>query len=75
MNTGEIEVFGDDIRGIAVHAASRLLDLDRRSEVLISPTTRDLLEGSDLLLEDAGVHQLKGLTGPRQAYRLVLAKA
>jgi class 3 adenylate cyclase len=75
MNTGEIEVVGDDIRGIAVHAASRLLDLAGRNEVLISPTTRDFLEGPDLLHEDAGMHQLKGLTGPRQVYRLVLARA
>jgi class 3 adenylate cyclase len=75
LNTGEIEVVGDDIRGIAVHTASRLLDLADLNEVLVSPTTRDLIEGSDLVLEDAGVHELKGLTGPRQAFRVVLPDA
>jgi class 3 adenylate cyclase len=75
LNTGEIEFVGDDIRGIAVHAAARLLDLAALNEVLISPTTRDLIEGSDLVLEDAGVRELKGLTGPRQVFRVVLPEA
>lgn len=75
LYTGEIEFVGDDIRGITVHAAARLLDLANLNDVLISPTTRDLIEGSDLVLEDAGVHELKGLTGPRQVFRVVLPEA
>jgi len=75
LNTGEIEFVGDDIRGIAVHAAARLLDLANPDEILISPTTRDLIEGLDLVVEDAGVHELKGLTGTRQVYRVALPAA
>jgi class 3 adenylate cyclase len=40
-------------------------------EILVSATTRDLIEGSGLVLEDAGTHELKGLAGRRQAYRVV----
>jgi class 3 adenylate cyclase len=75
VNTGEIEFVGDDIRGIAVHAAARLVDLAGLNEVLISSTTRDLLDGSDLVLKDLGTHELKGLTGPRQVYQVVLQDA
>jgi class 3 adenylate cyclase len=42
-------------------------------EVVVSETTRDLVEGSGLAFEDAGRHALKGLTGERQLYRLVAA--
>jgi len=75
VHSGEIEVVGDDIRGIAVHAAARLIDLAGANEIVVSPTTRDLLDGSGLVLEDAGVHELKGLTGARQVFRVVLAEA
>ena len=70
VNTGEVEFVGDDVRGIAVHAAARMLDHAGPNEVLISTTTRDLLEGSPLTLEDAGTYELKGLTGARQLFRL-----
>ena len=70
INTGEIESVGDDVRGIAVHTASRLLGLAGSDEVIISSMTRDLLEGTDLVTEDAGIHELKGLSGSRQVFRL-----
>ena len=70
INTGEIEFVGDDIRGIAVHAAARILDLAGLDEVLISGTTRDLLDGAGLTVEDAGTHELKGLSGTRQVFRV-----
>ncbi len=60
------------MRGIAVHAAARVLSLAGPDEVLVSSTTSDLLEGSDLVLEDAGRHEMKGLSGARQVFRLVL---
>jgi class 3 adenylate cyclase len=70
MNTGEIEVVGEDVRGIAVHTAARLLGLAGSDEVIISATTRDLLDGTDIATEDAGLHELKGLSGVRQVFRL-----
>jgi class 3 adenylate cyclase len=72
VHTGEVELVGDDVRGIAVHTAARVLELAGPGEVLVSSTTSGLLEGSGLVLEDAGVHELKGLSGTRQLFRLVV---
>ena len=72
LNTGEIEYVGDDVRGIAVHTAARILALAGSGEVLVSATTGGLLEGSGIELEDAGLHELKGLSGARQVFRLVV---
>ena len=71
VHTGEIELIGGDIRGVAVHAAARVLSLAGAGEVLVSSTTRDLLEGSGAILEDAGEHELKGLSGRRKVFRVV----
>lgn len=71
IHTGEVEFSGGDARGIAVHAAARILSLAGPDEVLVSSTTKELLEGSALILEDAGTHELKGISGARQVFRLV----
>ena len=73
VHTGEVEFVGGDARGLAVHAAARVMSLAGPDEVLVSPTTSDLLEGAGLLLEDAGTHELKGLSGPRHLFRVVEA--
>jgi len=70
IHTGEVEFVGDNARGVAVHAAARVLAKSGANEVLVSSTTRDLLEGSDLMLEDAGAYELKGLSGSRTLYRV-----
>ena len=75
LHTGEVEFVGDDVRGIAVHAAARVMAVAGPNEVMVSSTTSGLIEGSDLVLEDAGSHELKGLSGRRQVFRLVLASA
>jgi class 3 adenylate cyclase len=72
LHTGEVELVGDDVRGIAVHTAARLLGLAGPSEVLVSATTGGLVEGSGIELEDAGIQELKGLAGTRQVFRLVV---
>jgi class 3 adenylate cyclase len=71
VHTGEVELVGDDVRGIAVHVAARVLALGGANDVMVSSTTRDLLEGSGLALEHAGEHELKGVSGARHVYRLV----
>ncbi len=71
LHTGEVEFAGSNVRGVAVHAAARVMSLAGPGEVLVSSTTSDLLEGSGIRLEDAGAHELKGLSGLRQVYRLV----
>ena len=70
VHTGEVEIAPDDVRGIAVHTAARIMAVAGSGEILVSATVADLLEGSDLTFADAGIHELKGLHGPRQLYRL-----
>ena len=71
VHTGEVEFVGEEARGLAVHAAARVMSLAGPDEVLVSSTTRDLLEGSGVVLEDAGTHELKGLPGVRAVSRVV----
>jgi class 3 adenylate cyclase len=75
MHTGEVELADGDVRGIAVHAAARVLSVANADEVLLSSTTAALLEGSGIELQEAGAHELKGLTGVRQVYRLATGKS
>jgi class 3 adenylate cyclase len=70
VHTGEVQTTADDIRGIAVHTAARIMAVAGSGEILVSATVMDLLDGSGLTFEDAGIHELKGLHGARQLYRL-----
>jgi class 3 adenylate cyclase len=70
VHTGEVELVADDVRGIAVHVAARVLALAGRDEVWLTSTTAELVEGSGLVLDDAGTHELKGLSGARQLWRV-----
>lgn len=70
IHTGEVEIGGGKARGLAVHAAARVASLAGPGEVLITATTRDLLDGSTLSFVSRGEHELKGLNGPRQIFAL-----
>lgn len=70
VHSGEVKVTDEDVHGIAVHTASRIMAVAAPGEILVSATVMDLVDGSGLTFEDAGVHELKGLHGPRQLYRL-----
>ena len=63
LHTGECEVRGDDIGGIAVHIGARVSALAGPNDVLVSSTLRDLVIGSGLEFEDRGAHELKGVPG------------
>jgi class 3 adenylate cyclase/pimeloyl-ACP methyl ester carboxylesterase len=63
LHTGEVEVRGDDIGGIAVHIGARVSALAGPNDVLVSSTLRDLVIGSGLEFEDRGTHELKGVPG------------
>ncbi|MDP7738089.1 adenylate/guanylate cyclase domain-containing protein [Mycobacterium paragordonae] len=63
LHTGECEIRGADIGGIAVHIGARVSALAGPNEVLVSSTLRDLVIGSGLEFADRGVHQLKGVPG------------
>jgi class 3 adenylate cyclase len=63
LHTGECEIRGDDIGGIAVHIGARVSALAGANEVLVSSTLRDLVIGSGLEFDDRGAHELKGVPG------------
>lgn len=66
IHTGEVELAGDAVRGIAVHTAARIASLAGPGDVYASTTVRDLVAGSGIVFSDRGTHALKGLTEPRQ---------
>jgi class 3 adenylate cyclase/pimeloyl-ACP methyl ester carboxylesterase len=63
LHTGEIEIRGRDIGGIAVHAAARVMAQSKADEVLVSRVVTDLVAGAGLKFSDRGSHELKGLPG------------
>jgi class 3 adenylate cyclase len=70
-HTGEVELAGDRVRGLAVHIGARVAALAEAGEVLVSSTVRDLVAGSGLAFEDAGSHELKGVPDMWRLYRVV----
>jgi class 3 adenylate cyclase len=71
LHAGECETVGDKVAGIAVHIGARVASAAHADEVLVSATVRDLVAGSGIEFEDAGEHELKGVTGARRLYRAV----
>jgi class 3 adenylate cyclase len=63
LHTGECEIRGNDIGGIAVHIGARVSALAGPNDVLVSSTLRDLVIGSGLEFDDRGTHELKGVPG------------
>lgn len=63
LHTGECEVMGDKLGGIAVHIGARLTAMAAPGDVLVSSTVKDLVAGSGLRFNDRGVHVLKGVPG------------
>ena len=70
VHTGECEVVGDDLIGLAVNIAARVASRAGPSEVLTTSTVRDLVVGSGLVFEDLGEHDLKGAPGPWHLHRV-----
>ena len=64
------EIVGGRARGVAVHAAARIASLAGPGQVLVSGTTRDMLDGSGLSFSPSGEHELKGLSGARPVFAL-----
>ena len=63
VHTGECELMGDNVGGIAVHTGARIMAKAEPGGVLVSGTVKDLVSGSGIDFQDYGVHQLKGLPG------------
>lgn len=67
VHTGEVEAIADDVHGIAVHEAARILSAAQPGEVLVSEVTRAIASGGDIEFTDRGSHDLKGI-GPRRLF-------
>ena len=63
IHTGECELRGDDVSGMAVHIGARIGALAESGEVLVSSTVKDLVVGSGIEFEARGAHELKGVPG------------
>jgi class 3 adenylate cyclase len=72
LHSGEVELIGEDIAGIAVHIGQRVSALAGPGEVLVSSTVKDLVVGSGIAFDDRGDHQLKGVPG---TWRVFAVKA
>lgn len=72
VHVGEVELVGDDVRGVAVHEAARIMAAAGADEILVSDLTRALAGASGLRFEDRGTHELKGLDGEWQLAALLV---
>ena len=72
LHSGEIELQGDDVAGMAVHIGARVSALAGDGEVLVSRTVTDLVAGSGIEFENRGEHELKGVSGTWHLYSVVL---
>jgi len=68
VHTGEVDVVDDDIRGIAIHEASRTLGLAGAGQILVSAATAGLVGDAGITLVDFGVHEFRGIDTPRQIF-------
>lgn len=68
VHTGECEVIGEKLAGVAVHIGARVAAQARAGEVLVSSTVKDLVAGSGIELVDRGLFALKGVEGERRLY-------
>jgi class 3 adenylate cyclase len=68
VHSGEVEIAGDDLRGVAVHEAARVAAAAGADEILVSEATRLLASGGPFSFEPRAAVELKGLPGPRTLY-------
>lgn len=71
VHVGEVELAGDDVRGVTVHEAARIMAVARANEIVVSETVATLCRGEAITFEDAGEHELKGVPGRWHLYRVV----
>jgi class 3 adenylate cyclase len=71
LHTGECEVVGDKLRGVAVHIGARVAAKAQAGEVLVSQTVKDVATGSGFGFADAGEYELKGIPDRWRLYRVV----
>jgi class 3 adenylate cyclase len=75
LHTGECEVMGDVVRGIAVHIGARVMAKAGAGEILVTKTVKDMVAGSDIRCKDRGPHELKGVPGEWRLYAVEVSGA
>ena len=68
VHTGECEMIGDDLGGIAVHVGARVAAAAGPGEIFVSSTVTELVDGSDIRFDDRGTFELKGVDGERRLF-------
>jgi class 3 adenylate cyclase len=68
VHTGEVQIAGHDLRGVAVHLAARIMAAAGPSEVFVSATTKELASGAGIAFVDRGSREFKGFGGERQIF-------
>ncbi len=68
VHVGEVETVGDDVRGVAVHQAARVMAAARPGEILVSSVTRSLVDERAVAFESRGRHALKGIPGEHELF-------
>jgi class 3 adenylate cyclase len=71
VHTGECEIIGDRLGGIAVHIGARVAANAGSREVLVSSTVKDLVAGSGIKVADRGIHALKGVPGEWRLFAVI----
>ena len=70
IHTGECEIRGDTLEGVAIHMAARVSGMAAGGDILVSRTVKDLVAGSGIEFEDFGTHSLKGISDEHQIFRV-----
>jgi class 3 adenylate cyclase/pimeloyl-ACP methyl ester carboxylesterase len=71
IHTGECEVRGDSLEGVAIHMAARVSSMAAGGDILVSRTVKDLVAGSGIEFEDFGTHELKGIPDEHQIFKVL----
>lgn len=74
VHTGELELVGEDVRGLAVHETARMLALAAGGEIVVSALTRELTGGAGIAFDDRGEHELRGIEGARRIYAVTISR-
>lgn len=70
LHVGEVRVRGDDVTGMVIHTAARVVDQARAGEILITRLLADLTADQGIAVENRGTHQLKGLSDQTELLRV-----
>jgi len=73
IHTGECEIRGESLEGVAIHIAARVSGMAAGGDILVSRTVKDLVAGSGIEFEDFGIHALKGIPDEHQLYKITSA--